>query len=80
MIECARDIDCALQNVEHGFGCCFDGACDQIDYSHDSWRPVNREWWQSEHDACSVNCGPAYVFFPFIFIIGKWFIYSIIIN
>lgn len=56
IVECAEDVECALQNVEHGFGCCYEGICDPIDFAHDNWRPVNSEWWQARHEECSENC------------------------
>jgi len=58
VLECAKDIDCALHNVDHGFSCCYEGMCEHVDFAIDTWRPVNNQWWQSQHDACSHNCGP----------------------
>ena len=56
--ECRDDVECALENKELGFACCWQGVCGIVDYELDSWKPVNTNWWQQRHEQCSQNCGP----------------------
>lgn len=61
-ISCGDDPECSLVNVNHGFSCCFAGACDQPDYSNGEWEAVNKEWFTRERTRnCpdEKNCGPA---------------------
>lgn len=60
--NCSSDEDCMLANREHAFSCCWEGACDAIDYSEDKWKAVSREWFEGVRaDACpsEEECGPA---------------------
>tara|TARA_Y100000310_G_C20700757_1_gene829637 strand:- start:5903 stop:6400 length:498 start_codon:yes stop_codon:yes gene_type:complete len=67
---CQVDKDCTLVNLEHGFGCCWIGSCDRIDYSLDKWAAINKEWFSlQQKDNCPSKepkgsavvgeCGPA---------------------
>ena len=69
---CRSDVDCSLRNIDHGFACCdYEGMCDTIDYSLESWVAVNNIWWTRRHDQCNTfeNCGARYIYyFLFTFI------------
>jgi len=56
--DCKRDADCALENKDLGYACCWAGVCGAVDFALDSWQPVNSQWWQDRHQQCSENCGP----------------------
>ena len=47
-VSCTKDEDCALVNHDRGFGCCYSGACERIDYSQDSWVAVNADWFAEQ--------------------------------
>jgi hypothetical protein len=60
--SCSKDKDCMLLDKSLGFGCCWSGACAQINYSEDKWVARNKEWFESVQDRnCpdQFDCGPA---------------------
>ena len=57
---CKVDGDCMLINTELGFGCCYAGYCDGIDYSLEKWIAVRTGSFNSVHsNYCTQKCGPA---------------------
>lgn len=61
-VSCSRDADCVLVNSALGFGCCWAGRCEGIDYSLPEWIAVNAEWYaQGRIENCpsEEECGPA---------------------
>jgi hypothetical protein len=61
-VSCSRDEDCQLVNKNHGFSCCWEGACEPIDYSLDKWIAVNNNWFSEQRaENCPTidKCGPA---------------------
>ena len=60
--SCSSDEDCTLLNSEYRLGCCWQGACDPVDYSQPSWVAVSRLWFAAESaKGCPLReeCGPA---------------------
>lgn len=60
--SCSSDADCTLINSRYGYGCCWSGACDPIDYSKAEWIAVNASWFNSERTRfCPPqgSCGPS---------------------
>lgn len=60
--SCDTDTDCMLIDTTLRFSCCYEGACDYKEYSHDKWKAVNTQWFTSERtDNCTDTsaCGPA---------------------
>ena len=60
--SCQKDEDCQLMNQALGYGCCWAGACEAIDYSLDKWVAVNANWFNEQRrQNCpsSEECGPA---------------------
>lgn len=62
-VSCRQDSDCVLANKEQGFGCCYVGACESVDYSQEQWVAVNQSWFSENQDrycpAKKEECGPA---------------------
>lgn len=61
-LTCIADADCQLINSDHGIQCCWEGACEPVDYSEENWIAVNRESYQAaQWNICprSEECGPA---------------------
>jgi hypothetical protein len=59
---CTVDEDCKLIDKSLGFGCCWSGACAQINYSEDKWIALNKEWFdgiQNQYCPDEFDCGPA---------------------
>lgn len=59
--SCKLNSDCVLINLNHGYGCCWTGACERIDYSKSEWQAVNSTWFkslQSKHCPRTEDCGP----------------------
>jgi hypothetical protein len=54
-VSCKIDEDCQLINKDHGFSCCWEGACVPIDYSLDKWIAVNKYWFSEQR---AENCPP----------------------
>lgn len=60
--DCQQDSDCQMINQDNGFGCCYAGQCDPIDYSQSNWIAVNKEQYakqQTDHCPSTEQCGPA---------------------
>jgi hypothetical protein len=58
--ECTRDEDCILHDANYGWGCCWAGYCDSINYSGSNWIPLNSKWLSQEKAKwCLDECGPA---------------------
>ena len=58
---CAADSDCQMVNQFIGWGCCYAGQCDPIDYSQDNWIAVNSsDYNQQRAKYCPSKdqCGP----------------------
>jgi len=61
-ISCSEDSDCSLVDGSLGFGCCWAGACDAIDYSLEKWVAVSKAWYDAGKGAycpSTSDCGPA---------------------
>ncbi len=61
-VSCNTDGDCVLLNKRYGFGCCWSGACDPIDYSLSNWISVNHNWLDAQRSVYCPSpeqCGPA---------------------
>jgi hypothetical protein len=59
---CKSDTECKLVDKSLGFGCCFAGACAQINYSDNKWIGLNKQWFdqiQNKYCPGAVDCGPA---------------------
>ena len=66
-ISCTSDSGCGLVNSAYGFGCCYAGACEPVDYSLEGWEAVNAEWHQSasaKYCPTTEQCGPAPMCLP----------------
>ncbi len=60
-ISCAEDGDCTLLNTDYRLGCCWQGACDPVDYAQPSWMAASRLWLATESaKSCPLReeCGP----------------------
>lgn len=60
--SCSKDADCRLVNKKLGFGCCWAGACEALNYSEDKWIALNKEWFedvQEKNCPSKPECGPA---------------------
>lgn len=64
--SCRQDTDCRLVHTTNSFQCCWEGACDPLDYSQEDWIAVNQAWYAEAHDAlcpsdsaAEESCGPA---------------------
>ncbi len=60
--DCQQDSDCQMINQDNGFGCCYAGQCDPIDYSQSNWIAVNKEQYSKQkagHCPSTEQCGPA---------------------
>ena len=56
---CVADDDCTLHNADYGWQCCWQGRCDSIDYSSNSWIAVNGQWLtEGKNKYCPSDCGP----------------------
>ncbi len=66
-LSCAQDADCVLVDEELGFGCCWAGACEAVNYSNPQWIAVNKAWYgQGKAAYCPAvqDCGPGPACFP----------------
>ena len=53
-IQCNSDDDCFLINKETGLGCCWESACESIEYSLDKYIAVNRDlFFEMRTKTCS---------------------------
>jgi hypothetical protein len=60
--SCSNNTDCMLVDKKLGFGCCYAGACQPIDYAEKKWIALNKEWFQgirAKHCPSPADCGPA---------------------
>ena len=64
--SCQTDADCRLVHTKHSFSCCWEGACEPIDYSQSEWIAVNAGWYSEARDGLcpsdsisEATCGPA---------------------
>jgi len=61
-VSCTKDDDCILVDKSLGFGCCWSGACAQLNYSEDKWIALNLDWSEAVQDQYCPDpfeCGPA---------------------
>ncbi len=66
--SCQADSDCILINQKYGLSCCYEGACQEIDYANDEWVAVNSlDFEKKKEQKCGSQdkgsrierCGPA---------------------
>jgi|GEM_PF-5134540 len=58
--SCSTDNDCQLANQFVGWGCCYAGQCDPVDYSQDNWISVNSQKYtagQTKYCPAKSACG-----------------------
>lgn len=61
-LSCNDSSDCQLVNVDHGYSCCWQGACQPKNFIDQSWIAVNTTSYQaSRQEFCPTkeDCGPA---------------------
>ena len=68
-LKCNSDEECILINKDLGFSCCWEGACEEIDYSLDRYVAVNQDSfhslrikecpWVEDKAKRYEKCGPA---------------------
>lgn len=65
---CQTDSDCILINQKYGLSCCYEGACQEIDYARNEWVAVNSlDFAKKKEQKCGLEdkgsrierCGPA---------------------
>lgn len=65
--SCRTDSDCALVNKKYALSCCYDGACEAIDYASQEWVAVNSsDFAKQKEQKCGLQdkgsqierCGP----------------------
>jgi len=60
--SCSEDSDCILVDEDLDFRCCWQGACQSLNYSESKWIGVNSGWFDGTREKYCPNateCGPA---------------------